>query len=92
MQDNARTIAELLKVLANENRLLILNTLKDSPHNVGELAKSVPNITRSALSQHLTLLKAHGIVDYTKSGQNVNYSISDDRVLEILNVLQEFYC
>ncbi len=92
MQENARKVAELLKVLANENRLLIFCALMDEPLTVGEIAQYVPGITQSALSQHLSLLKAHGILDSSKSGLNVTYSIADSRVGEILKVLQKYYC
>lgn len=92
MEEKAKKIAELLKVLANENRLLILCALMKQPLNVGEIAAYVPNITQSALSQHLTLLKAHGILDFVKSGQSITYSIADSRVVEIIHVLKKHYC
>jgi DNA-binding transcriptional ArsR family regulator len=92
MLERAKQIAELLKVLANENRLLIFCGLMQKPMTVNEIAKHVPNITQSALSQHLSLLKAHGILDCVKSGQNVMYSISDHRVEEIIDVLKRHYC
>ncbi|MCL2319069.1 MAG: metalloregulator ArsR/SmtB family transcription factor, partial [Treponema sp.] len=84
--------AELLKVLANENRLLVFCALMEKSLTVGEIAKHVPNITQSALSQHLTLLKAYGILGCKKSGQNVNYSIVDKRAGKIINVIKKYYC
>lgn len=92
MQEKAKQIAALLKMLANENRLMLLCALMEAPMKVSELAKRVPNIKQSALSQHLTLLKACGILDSEKSGQNVTYFISDGRVNEIINVLKKYYC
>lgn len=92
MNVRAKEIAELLKVLANENRLMIFCALMERAMTVGEIAEYVPGITRSALSQHLTLLKAHGILDFVKTGQNVTYSIADHRVEEIIGVLKKFYC
>lgn len=92
MEEKAKQIAELLKVLANENRLMIFCALMERPMNVGEISKYVPNITMSALSQHLSLLKAHGILDFSKSGQNITYSIADHRVEEIIHVLKKYYC
>lgn len=92
MEEKAKQIAELLKVLANENRLMIFCALMERPMNVGEISKHVPNITMSALSQHLSLLKAHGILDFIKSGQNITYSIADRRVEEIIHVLKKHYC
>ncbi len=92
MEEKAKQIAELLKVLANENRLMIVCALMERPMSVSELAKKVPNITQSALSQHLSLLKAHSILDFNKSGQTVTYSIADKRVEEIIYVLKKNYC
>ncbi|MCL1983121.1 MAG: metalloregulator ArsR/SmtB family transcription factor [Clostridiales bacterium] len=92
MEEKAKQIAELLKILANESRLLIFCSLMERPMTVSELAKKVPNITQPALSQHLMLLKAHSILDNTKSGQMVTYSISDHRVDEIIYTLQKYYC
>ncbi len=92
MEERAKEIAELLKVLANENRLMIFCALMDKPMSVSELSNVVSGITQSALSQHLSLLKAHKILDYTKNGQHVIYSITDHRVEEIIHVLKKYYC
>ncbi|MFY9174894.1 MAG: metalloregulator ArsR/SmtB family transcription factor [Peptococcia bacterium] len=92
MENNAKQIAELLKVLANENRLMVLCALMEGPKNVSTIGEAVPNISQSALSQHLSLLKAHGILDFTKNGLNITYSIADHRVEEIIDVLKKYYC
>ena len=92
MEQKAKELARLLKALANENRLLILCKLKKGNQTVGRLGKSIPHITQSALSQHLALLKAHGILDFTKTGQNVTYFIADHRVEQVMEVLKRHYC
>ena len=92
MEERAKQIAELLRVLANDNRLLILCTLMQQPMTVGEIAKRILNISQPALSQHLNILKAHGILDSLKSGQHVTYSIADYRVGEVIQVLKKYYC
>lgn len=92
MEKKAKEVARLLKVLANENRLMIFCALMKEPLTVSNLSETVPNITQSALSQHLTLLKAHGILDSTKSGQNITYFIADHRVEEVIHVLKKYYC
>ncbi|MDD3767172.1 MAG: metalloregulator ArsR/SmtB family transcription factor [Eubacteriales bacterium] len=92
MELKAKQIAQLLKVLANENRLMILCALMKGPMAVGKIAEKVSNISQPALSQHLALLKAHGIVDATKNGQNIIYSISDHRAGEVINALKKYYC
>ena len=75
MENNAKKIAELLKVLANENRLLILCALLDGQKNVTEIGEYVQDISQSALSQHLAILKANGILDNKKTGLNISYFI-----------------
>ncbi len=92
MQENAKRIAELLKVLANENRLLILCALMSGPKTVSEIAPCVSGITQSALSQHLSILKANGILDNRKTGQNSTYFMVDRRVEEVIQVLKQYYC
>lgn len=92
MEQHAKLVADLLKVLANENRLLILCYLIESPMTVTELTNKITNITQSALSQHLSILKAHRIVDSSKKGQNITYSISDERILSVIEVLKSKYC
>ncbi len=92
MHEQAKKIAELLKVLANENRLMILCALMDGDMTVGELCAKVTGISQPALSQHLLLMRASGILDSEKKGQNVTYTIADHRVDEIINVLKNYYC
>jgi len=92
VEEQAKQISELLKILANENRLLIFCGLMERPMTVGELSKYVPNISLPALSQHLTLLKAYGILDCSKAGQSVTYAIADHRVEEVVNTLKKYYC
>ena len=92
MLTKSKQLAELLKVLANEHRLMILCVLMEEPKTVGRISEAIPDITQSALSQHLSILKAHGILDCTKKGQSVTYKIADHRVEEIINVLKKHYC
>ncbi len=91
MQEKAKEIADLLKLLANENRLLILCELSKEPQTVSTLLKTL-NITQSGLSQHLALLKAHGILDYDKKAQTITYNIKDERVLTLLETIKKTYC
>ncbi len=92
MEEKAKEIAELLKVLANKNRLLILCALAEGPLSVGEILKHTGDISQSALSQHLTLLRSYGILDCEKKGQNILYFIHDHKVEKILEVLKQYYC
>ncbi|WP_396327205.1 ArsR/SmtB family transcription factor [Hydrogenoanaerobacterium sp.] len=79
-------------MLANEHRLLILCALIQRPLTVGEIHKFTPNITASALSQHLNQLKIAGILDSEKQGMNVVYQILDERVVALIGAIKEHYC
>ena len=92
MEEQAKKIAELLKLLANEHRLLILSALIQGKLTVGEIHQYSPHITASALSQHLNQLKTAGILSSEKQGMHVVYWIRDTRVIRLLESIKEQYC
>ena len=92
MEEQAQKIAELLKLLANEHRLLILCALIQGKLTVGEIHKHAPDITASALSQHLNQLRTAGILASEKQGMNVIYGIQDERVIALMESIKEQYC
>lgn len=92
MEDQAKKIAELLKLLANEHRLLILCGLMQGRKNVSEIHTYSPVITASALSQHLNQLKTAGILESEKQGMHVVYRIKDERVTKLIDTIKEQYC
>ena len=91
MKAKAKEVADLLKVLANENRLLILCELSKGPMSVGALLEKL-EITQSGISQHLAILKSNGILDYDKKAQTIVYSVKDERIYKVMEVLKEVYC
>ena len=92
MEEKAKKIAELLKLLANEHRLLILCALIQEPMSVGKIHEFTPNISTSALSQHLSQLKTAGILESDKQGMNVIYHIQDENVVGLMDFLKAHYC
>ena len=84
--------AQLLKLLGNEKRLLVLCFLAARGETtVGELV-DVVKLSQSALSQHLAKLRADGLVAFRRTSQTLHYSIADDKALRVLRVLKEIYC
>ena len=84
--------AQLLKLLANEKRLLILCFLAvRGEMTVGELV-GVVKLSQSALSQHLAKLRADGLVEFRRTSQTLHYRVADARALRLLQVLKEIYC
>ena len=84
--------AQLLKMLANEKRLLILCFLAvRGEMTVGELV-GIVKLSQSALSQHLAKLRADGLVEFRRTSQTLHYRVADQRALRLLQVLKEIYC
>lgn len=92
MKAQAKKIADLLKLLANEHRLLILCALLNGELSVGEIHQYTPNITASALSQHLSQMKTAGILSSEKQGMNVYYRIQDKRIIALIDTIEKEYC
>jgi DNA-binding transcriptional ArsR family regulator len=92
MLDRVKEIAELLKVLANENRLSIVCHLIEKSMTVSELHEKLRHVTQPALSQHLAVLKMNKILDSNKSGLTITYFIKDKRIINIIEALKFSYC
>lgn len=92
MIEEAKEVSELLKVLANENRLLVVCYLIEEPMTVSQLNSKLDHLTQSALSQHLSVLKAHRVLESNKNGLNIVYSIRDARVIKLIQCLRDNYC
>ena len=92
MEQKAKELAEILKIISNPNRLMILCVLEDKEQTVSCISEQIPNISMSAISQHLGALKLAGIVQSEKRGLQVYYQISDSRILQVMKTLKEIYC
>jgi len=78
--DTFRKQADLLKALANEARLKILDRLAKGECSVGELTGFI-GLDQSTVSKHLALLRAHGIVRDRRDGNVVYYELLTPCVL-----------
>ena len=88
---HAAEAAQLLKALGNEQRLHILCNLLDGPLSVGELNQRL-NLSQSALSQHLALLREMEFVETRREAQTIYYSLPDGPVIRVMALLQDIYC
>ncbi|GAC1529882.1 MAG: metalloregulator ArsR/SmtB family transcription factor [Ramlibacter sp.] len=80
-----------LKVLANEDRLMLLCQLSQGEMCVGDLESEL-GIRQPTLSQQLGVLRNEGVVETRREGKNVFYSVANKDMLEILAVLYRLYC
>jgi DNA-binding transcriptional ArsR family regulator len=76
-----RRQARVLKVLANEARLRIIDRLSRGEASVTELTDLI-GLDFSTISKHLAVLRAHGIVRDRKKGNVVNYKLITPCVLD----------
>ncbi len=91
-EQQAAAAAAMLKLLANEKRLLILCRLVGGAEvSVGELAIRV-GLSQSALSQHLARMREEGLVATRRESQTIYYRLADPRASALLTKLKDIYC
>ena len=91
MQAHAGDAAQLLKALANEKRLQILCLLSSGERSVGEL-NALLDLSQSALSQHLAVLREEGLVQTRREAQNVFYALMPGPAAQVMHTLHGIYC
>jgi len=87
---SAHAAARLLKLLASEQRLLILCRLIDGEASVGDLAGHI-GLAQSATSQHLAKMRAEGLVATRREGQTIFYRLADPAAVRVLETLCDIY-
>lgn len=88
---SAAEACAMLKILANEDRLLILCQLSQGARNVSELEELL-GIHQPTLSQQLTVLREEGIVKTQRQGRYIVYSLASAEAIEIMETLFGLYC
>jgi DNA-binding transcriptional ArsR family regulator len=92
LERKAAEAARLLKLLANEHRLLILCRLAQTREmSVGELVEAV-GLSQSALSQHLARMREDGLLGTRRDAQTVYYRLADPNATRLLALLRDIYC
>ena len=91
-EKNAVEVANILRALANERRLMILCQLVEyGEATVGSLVEEV-GISQSALSQHLGKMRNEGIVTFRRESQTIWYRIADQRIEQLFATLHRLFC
>ncbi len=86
-QEVTQLHADICSALADPRRILLLYALSEHPYTVNDLAATI-GISQPATSRHLKLLRERGLVNAERQGMNVEYSLSDTRLIEALNLLR----
>jgi ArsR family transcriptional regulator len=92
MQDEQiEAMAKMLKSMSHPIRLKILCLLQDKELSVGEIRERVKT-TNANVSQHLTILRGQGIIDFRKDANFIYNKISDKRILELIKKIHLLFC
>lgn len=88
--EHSTAAAGLLSAMANPKRLMILCCLVKGEVAVGALASQV-GLSQSALSQHLSKLRAQKLVKTRRDAQTIYYSSTSESVMKVLQTLEDIY-
>lgn len=91
LRDQAGEVSNMLKQLANQDRLLILCQLAQQEYNVSQI-EQLTGIMQPTLSQQLTILRRAKLVITRREGKQIFYSIEDERLMNLLQTLYQLYC
>lgn len=91
LQSSATRACAVLKVLANEVRLMLVCQLAEGEKSVGELQAYV-GLSQSAVSQHLARLREHKLVATRRSGQSVHYVLASGETAALIQTLHDQFC
>ena len=79
----AQHLAKLFSVLSHPARIRILTELRNGPLCVNSL-QEVIGISHSGVSQHLSIMRAQGIIKETREGRHVFYRLTNQQISEWL--------
>jgi ArsR family transcriptional regulator, virulence genes transcriptional regulator len=80
--------AEISKAFSDPKRLIIITELRDGEKTVGELVKAM-GISQAVISRQLAILRSSGVVIPRRAGNNIFYSLSDQRICEACDIVHE---
>ena len=84
-KETLEDIAELFKGFADPTRVHILTLLAQRELCVTDISEAV-ELSQSAISHQLRILKQMHLIKFRREGKNILYSLADDHVLTILKM------
>ena len=91
MQASAKDACQLMKVLSNSDRMMLLCEIGQGEKCVTELEQAI-DLHQPTLSQQLTVLRKQKLVKTRREGKQIFYSLSSDVAVSILSLLYKHYC
>jgi DNA-binding transcriptional ArsR family regulator len=89
--ENIREASAAMQAMAHPLRLKILCLVGNQELSVLEIVDAV-GTSQSNISQHLAVLRDHGILQARKEANKVFYKIGDPRVLKMISLTREIFC
>ena len=80
--------SDVCKTLANAKRQMILGSLRDYELTVSDIQQQT-GIPQATLSQHLAILRTHGLVRARRDGSRIFYSIANPKILVAFDLITE---
>lgn len=90
LEAQAASAARLMRLFANEQRLMLMCRLSDGECAVGDLA-AFAGLSQSACSQHLAKLREEGVIAPRREAQTVYYDIVDPAAARVIDLLCDIY-
>ena len=90
MADNVGQATSTMKALSNETRIMLMCLLMDGEKSVNEMAQAL-GMRLPAISQHLSKMRASGLVTSRKEAQTVYYKAKDGVGHAIVGTLCQYY-
>jgi ArsR family transcriptional regulator len=91
MQETLRRFkADIFQALAHPTRIAILELLSSGELSAGALIEKLA-IEQANVSQHLAVLRAKQLVSTRKVGNQVFYSVRDQMIIEVLNLMRTYF-
>lgn len=91
MNKNADRAVELLKIISNRTRLMVLCLLKEKEYSVSQLHEKL-NIPQSSLSQNLGVLRQYDYVSTRREAQTIYYSLNSPEIKTLIDTLYTLFC
>lgn len=82
--------ADIFQALAHPTRIAIVDALRAGEASAGKLLEEV-QVEQANLSQHLAVLRNKQVVVSRKAGNQMFYSLRDPVLLEILDLLRQYF-
>lgn len=84
-EEKSIDLAELFKIFGDSTRIKIINVLLEEELCVNDISKKI-NVSQSAVSHQLRILKTSKLVKYRKEANMIYYSLDDNHVKKIFEL------